>query len=710
LILFICFFTFEILLYFYRKYNYPFLLFIMGCVVCVIQIWYRMKNVEPTYEELLIENESLKKLLSEKTRIEIVLKESEEKYRFVFDQMTYGFQLNEVVYDKNNNPVDFRILAANRYFNDFFGLDYRKVIGKTIREILPTVDDEMVRKYNSVGINGEPLQFEYFSKAFNKYIKFLAYSTQKNQFVCLYEDITAQKTAEKVLTELNEKINALSLEQNIILENSPIGISKNIDRSLVWVNEEMEKIFGYSKAELTGRSARFLYPSDEEYDKFGNKAYPEISKGITYITEQELVCKNGEHKTIRYIGKAVDKQDMSKGSIWIVEDITTQKKAEVALKESEEKFRHLIEKMQIGILLQGPNAEILLSNSKALELLGLTESQLLGKTSFDSDWNVIHEDGTPFPGKTHPVPQAIATRSVVHDVVMGVYRPLHSDRIWLLVDAEPQLDDKGEVQQVICVFIDITLRKQAELVIYDQNLQLKEHNTQKDKFFSIIAHDLRDPISVFLGITDQMVNKFDSMSLKDIQKFTEVMRTSATNLYRLLENLLDWSRIEKGLMPFQPTNGSLLPVLNETISLSWGLAIYKGVALTYIIDENLEVFADLNMLKTIVRNLLSNAIKFSSKGDKIIISADKSGNKCINICVKDTGIGMNKNMVESLFQLDRTTGRDGTQGELGTGLGLILCKNFIEINGGRIWVESEEGKGSSFYFTLPVIDEDTLKQ
>ncbi len=157
----------------------------------------------------------------------------------------------------------------------------------------------------------------------------------------------------------------------------------------------------------------------------------------------------------------------------IAVDITERKQAEARLEANEEKFRRLVWDMQVGVLLQGPNAEILLSNPKALEFLGLTEDQLLGKTSFDPDWNVIHEDGSPFPGPTHPVPQAIATRKPVRDVIMGVYRPAKADRVWLLVGAEPQLDDYGNVQQVVCTFIDISERIRAEAELREKEVQYR---------------------------------------------------------------------------------------------------------------------------------------------------------------------------------------------------------------------------------------------
>ena len=157
----------------------------------------------------------------------------------------------------------------------------------------------------------------------------------------------------------------------------------------------------------------------------------------------------------------------------IVFDITEKLLSERKLKETEEKFRRLVLDMPVGVLLQGPQAEIILSNPRALELLGISEDQLLGKTSFDPDWNVIHDDGTPFPGPVHPVPLAIATCKPVHDVVMGVYRPESGDRVWLLVNAVPQLNEDGTVKQVVCSFIDITERRRAQEALRDSRANME---------------------------------------------------------------------------------------------------------------------------------------------------------------------------------------------------------------------------------------------
>ncbi|MEI7830372.1 MAG: ATP-binding protein [Prolixibacteraceae bacterium] len=383
-------------------------------------------------------------------------------------------------------------------------------------------------------------------------------------------------------------------------------------------------------------------------------------------------------------------------------DITERKKADEALKASEEEFKNLVWDMQVGVILQSPESKIILSNPKALELLGISEEQLLGRTSFDPTWNVIHEDGSPFPGCTHPVPTAIATGQSVCDVIMGVYRPSNNDRVWLKVDAKLQFADDGTIRQVVCSFIDISKRKNAEALLYAKNDELEKVLAEKDKFFSIIAHDLRNPFNGFLGLTQVMAEELPSLTMDEIQKISISMRDSATNLFSLLGNLLEWSIIQRGLTVFAPESFLLKPKIAESMTQTVYAAKLKEITVNYNVPDNMVIFADSKMISSIVRNLTTNAVKFTRDRGRIEVSATNPDGTQVVISVRDTGIGMRKNLIDNLFRLDVNTSRNGTKGEQSSGLGLIICKDFVEKHGGTISVESEEGQGSTFTFTIPV--------
>ena len=263
--------------------------------------------------------------------------------------------------------------------------------------------------------------------------------------------------------------------------------------------------------------------------------------------------------------------------------------------------------------------------------------------------------------------------------------------------------------QCLVTIVDITEQKQAlelarmsEQEIKLKNEELRKINAEKDKFFSIIAHDLRSPFTGFLGLTQIMAEDITSLTTDEIHKIAVNMRDSTANLFRLIENLLHWARIQQGLIPFNPETLQLFSIIDESIAMVMEHSNNKEIDLVYDIPGDLEVYADSNILQTVIRNIVSNAVKFTHKGGKISVSAKPSYGKMIEISVKDSGIGMSCSMIDHLFRLDVQANRKGTEGETSTGLGLLLCKEFVEKLGGKIWVESEEGHGSDFKFTLPL--------
>ncbi|MDD2331086.1 MAG: ABC transporter substrate-binding protein [Candidatus Cloacimonetes bacterium] len=248
-------------------------------------------------------------------------------------------------------------------------------------------------------------------------------------------------------------------------------------------------------------------------------------------------------------------------------------------------------------------------------------------------------------------------------------------------------------------------RTQLELLrsqelIEAKNESLVKISSQKDKFFSIIAHDLRSPFNGFLGITQLLLECGDGMSTQEHESYLKDLNKSARNLYRLLENLLQWSKMERGLSKAQMQSIDLSSLIQEVSKLFKHSATEKELSFEYSLQEGLIAWADPQMVETILRNLISNALKYSNRGGVIKISVRKSDNGQIVISVQDQGIGIPTEFVHTLFEIDSQKYRTGTEGEPSTGLGLILSKEFVELNQGQLWVESREGHGSTFSFTL----------
>ncbi len=236
-------------------------------------------------------------------------------------------------------------------------------------------------------------------------------------------------------------------------------------------------------------------------------------------------------------------------------------------------------------------------------------------------------------------------------------------------------------------------------LIKKQNSELQSLNAQKDKFFSIIAHDLKSPFNSIVGFSDLLLERVRDKDYEGIGKYAAIIQSSSERAMNLLKNLMDWSRSQTGRMEFDPEFFEMNNLINETIDLFTDIAGQKSITIKTSLPPILPLFADKAMISTVMRNLISNAIKFTSHNGEIIISATEQ-QEGFKVSVADDGVGMSKTSLNKLFRLDENFSTPGTNKEQGTGLGLILCKEFIEKHGGKIWVESEEGKGSKFSFWI----------
>lgn len=239
-------------------------------------------------------------------------------------------------------------------------------------------------------------------------------------------------------------------------------------------------------------------------------------------------------------------------------------------------------------------------------------------------------------------------------------------------------------------------------VLQKDNKQLKNLNTSKDKLFSIIAHDLKNQFHVVMGFSDVLLEEIQYLPPEKIQKFIQLINNASRNGNALLDNLLQWSRSQTGKLSFEPGSLNVHSITKELISLLEGDIIRKKIQLIQKIDPSINIFADENMLKTIMRNLISNAIKFTYIGGTITIGAIIKNNGT-EITITDTGVGIAPEKIRELFEIRPHASTKGTFNECGTGLGLIICKEFTERHNGTIWVESIQGKGSQFKFSFPHI-------
>jgi PAS domain S-box-containing protein len=470
---------------------------------------------------------------------------------------------------------------------------------------------------------------------------------------------------------------------------------KPLDFTYVSVNKAFEKITGLKNVE--GKKVTDVIPGIRENDSALFEVYGRVSNnGLPETLEMFIESLQMWFSLSVYCPQ--------QGYFVAVFDVITERKKEKeALKESEERFRAIFEQAAIGVaLLNTKTGQFVRINQKYCDFVGYSMQEMLQKTFMDISY---YEDIQTNVDNNRRLIEG-GPREFTFE---KRYVHKNGNIIWGNITISPlwKAEEKPEIYFHIAIVEDITIRKQTELIIQQQNNQLQELNASKDKFFSIIAHDLRSPFQVFLGLTQSMAEDASDYTVKELALLGNEMHKLADNLYNLLKNLLDWAQMQKGSMTFQPKIFSLSDQIAKNTEILRGRCEQKGITIINAITNSIEVYADEKMINSVLLNLLSNAVKFTDRNGRVKISAVNIEKEKIKISVRDTGIGIVKSDVEKLFKVGENLNRKGTEGELSTGLGLILCKEFVEKNGGTIWAESEEGKGSTFHFTIPDKDRRT---
>ena len=502
------------------------------------------------------------------------------------------------------------------------------------------------------------------------------------------KDISDYKSKEQELRESEEKYKALYI-------NAPLAYqSLNENGNILDINPQWERVLGYKKDEVIGKwFGDFLH---DEYVAHFKKNFPVFKKrGVIHDVQFRMKKKDGRFIHVSFEGCIGNNEaGKFKQTYCTFKDVTMEHAIGKKLKESEERFRKLIENMDEGVILVSPESAIVQHNQAALNILEVSTRSLAGIQVADFNLKTIHEDGTEFPAHDHPAMITIRKNIPQHNVIMGIVLQNNTTK-WLKINSEPFYLSDNENVHALVSFSDITS-------LVEKEKKLMESNATKDRFFSILAHDLKNPFNALLGFTELLMQNYDRYDAQKHKKFISLLNRSAKSAHLLLENLLIWSRSQRDTIAFNPAKTAVKPIIDLIFRQHESGFITKSIAVSsHIEPDKINVYADIEMLKTVLRNLISNAIKFTPENGEISVSCTESPTDTI-FSVKDSGVGIKKEDQKKLFQVDSTFTSEGTRREKGTGLGLILCKDFVERHGGKINVKSKKGSGSTFTFTIPL--------
>ena len=370
-----------------------------------------------------------------------------------------------------------------------------------------------------------------------------------------------------------------------------------------------------------------------------------------------------------------------------------------SLKESEAKYRFLTENSADIVWQLDSEMRFTYISPADEKIRGFKKEEVIGKPI----WKMLTSDGIKLISDTITVKEGNPKESgKPMRFELKVYCKDDS-LIWTELNVNPILDGSDKVIGYNGVTRDISERKKFEEEIHAKTKELKELNETKDKFFSIIAHDLRSPFQGLLGVSSILANEAEELSTEEIKEYAKLLNNSLTNQFKLLEDLLSWSRIQSGKMKYEPVLLKLDEEFENVLDMFLTNLLNKKISVDVSVEKDMVIFADRDMFWQLLRNLISNAIKFTNDGGRVSINAIENVDDIL-IEVKDTGVGIEDENIERLFRLEEHFSTEGTNGESGSGLGLILCKEIVDRHRCKIWVESEFGKGSSFKFTMPKIN------
>jgi PAS domain S-box-containing protein len=513
----------------------------------------------------------------------------------------------------------------------------------------------------------------------------------KQKLIESFIDNTQNKKTQEIITKNNaetiaakEKAEESTKLLSLFIKHSPIfTYIKEVSPEESWVlfaSENFSEMTGISGSKMEGKNMEQLFPP-EFAKKITMDDWNVVCDGVTLKFDEDL--NDRHYTTIKFPITLGDKKMLAGYTI----DITDRVKTEQNLRENESKMRAILDAMPDMMFIQ--------------DLEGTYSDYYIPKNA------ITYNPPKVFLGQRI---DDVLPQNVVDGFLNLIQKAINTNKIQFY-EYSLQMPDgfhfyearaiAYEANKVLSIVRDITRRYLSEQTVKKQTNELLKLNTDKDRFLSILAHDLRSPFNNILGFLDLLSKNIRIYDIDKIESILKIIANSTYKTYNLLEDILQWAKSQAGQLPFEQVKVSFMEIANQVISSIINQAKTKKIVINCFESEPTVLSADANMLKTILRNLITNAIKFTKENGKINVYSQISGSFAI-ITVSDSGVGIQKEDQDKIWDISSEFSTKGTAKEEGTGLGLILCQEFVEKHGGKIWVESELGKGSDFKFKIPL--------
>ncbi|HBL74360.1 MAG: hypothetical protein A2W90_19760 [Bacteroidetes bacterium GWF2_42_66] len=685
-------------------------------------------------EALIAENNQLKTAL-DKLKNDRNISDSdqpayrEDRFLRLFDEMNSASAFHRMIFDEQGKPVDYEFIRVNKMFETFTGLKAENIIGRRIREVLPETEQYWIEKYGQVVVSGEPVEFENYSGALDRYYNVHAYRPMKDHFVVTFIDITEQKRSQI-------KINETKAFYERILETTHDGIwVTNQDDVFVFANSAIEKIAMARKKDIIGHNIIKDFPKDAVK---GILPYYLKTKKTNKAVEYEATAVTMAGKKIILKGWMVPilENNEFKGIICSSQDITESREAEKSLAEQKLRLQEVVGNLH-GIVFRCENDEnwtMSFVSAGVTNLTGYTPKEILGNKVI-SYKEIIHPEDTDLVDKR--ISDAVS-RNGKYKIEYRIHTKDGNCK-WVYEQGTGIKDEAGKLDHLEGYIFDISDRKKMELEIIEKNKEIAAQNEEfisineelqstieqiqvinnqlreaklkaeesdrlKSAFLANMSHEIRTPMNSIIGFSGLLTER--GLKWKKRKQYSRLILSAGEYLLRIIDDIVDIAKIESNLLLIESSGQNLHSLLDETYSYHLQSKLLKQKSQLELwldvsnVSPDLILDTDPVRFKQVINNLISNAIKNTLTGHVGFgVKQVETEEKRIVFYVEDTGIGIPEESKEIIFERFMQVRRENPVA--GTGLGLSICKGILNLMNGDIWMESEPEKGTTFYFSLP---------